>query len=181
MSKGKQWKQDRDVAGIPGLSPQMQTNMKESKGVKTAAPQAVSPPPYSQLATGLTVDNEWKTVSSNKKKKSKAKQESDVKEVNKALNSLTIEDKSKTNSNKSTKKLVEIQANDESVIRNEFGQPLATEPTKRLRNLKKKLKEIEALKTKDKKSLEREQLDKLCREDEIREQIDELQRFIDNN
>ena len=31
MSKGKQWKQDRDGAGIPGLSPQIQTNKKVLK------------------------------------------------------------------------------------------------------------------------------------------------------
>ena len=156
-------------------------NHKKEAKVRSTAPLAVSPQPSSQLATGLTVDNEWKTVLSNKKKKSKAKQESELKEVNKTLNSMTIEDKPKTNSNKSTKKSTESEINDETVIRNEFGQPLATEPTKRLRNLKKKLKEIEALKSKDQKSLEKEQLDKLSREDDIRQQIDELQRFIEIN
>ena len=139
----------------------------------------VSPSSASQLAAGLTVDTEWKTVSNSKKKKSKTK-ELEVKELNQTMNCMTIEEKSKTNANKSTKKSAKSEATDETVTRNEFGQPLATEPTKRLRNLKKKLKEIEALKTKERKSLEKEQLDKLCREEEIREQIDELQRFIDN-
>jgi hypothetical protein len=37
------------------------------------------------------------------------------------------------------------------------------------------------LKAKDKKLLEKEQLEKISREEEILEQINELQRFIDNN
>lgn len=133
------------------------------------------------LATGLTVDNEWKTVSNNKKKKSKTKPESEVTQLNAAMNSITIEDKAKTNVCKPAKKSNESQKTTPNVVENELGQPLATEPTKRLRNLKKKLKEIESLKSKDKKQLEKEQLEKLSREDEIRDQIEELQRLIENN
>ncbi len=150
--------------------------------------------PSAKLATGLTVDNEWTTVSNNKKKKSKSKQkpeESDEKLINRdltpALKSLSVENRVKNsliNTNNKTKKVSNnsnIDNNKSEIVRNQFGQPLATEPTKRLRNLKKKLKEIEGLKAKDKKLLEKEQLEKISREEEILEQINELQRFIDNN
>ncbi len=150
--------------------------------------------PSAKLATGLTVDNEWTTVSNNKKKKSKSKQkpeESDEKLINRdltpALKSLSVENRVKNsliNANNKTKKVSNnsnVDNNKSEIVRNQFGQPLATEPTKRLRNLKKKLKEIEGLKAKDKKLLEKEQLEKISREEEILEQINELQRFIDNN
>lgn len=53
------------------------------------------------------------------------------------------------------------------------------DPVKRLRNLRKKLKEIESLKGKDTSTLEKDQLDKLLREDEILEQIEELVKLVD--
>ena len=146
-------------------------------------------PISAKLATGLTVDNEWTTVTKSKKKsKSKPKQEENSeKQVNNdlthALRSLSVDNKVKNNGilNNKSKKVGNYDNKDSDVVRNEFGQPLATEPTKRLRNLKKKLKEIQELKAKDPKLLEKEQLEKISREDEIVEQINELQRFIDNN
>ncbi|CAG2179150.1 unnamed protein product [Oppiella nova] len=179
MSKGKQFQKDRQSAPIPGLAPQ-HTHQKESR---PATGLTVSPPSAPKLATGLTVDTEWTTVSNNKKKKAKTKADPEVKELSAALNAVTVSDKKSAKSGDKTrgKKCAESEVNsNDSIVRNEFGQPLATEPVKRLRNLKKKLKEIEALKTKDKKLLEREQLDKISREDELLKQIQELQRFLDN-
>lgn len=62
---------------------------------------------------------------------------------------------------------------------NECGQPIATDPNKRLRNLKKKLKEIETLKLKNPTELEKEQLQKLQRYDEIVEQIEQVTKLIE--
>lgn len=59
------------------------------------------------------------------------------------------------------------------------SQQIGSDPVKRLRNLRKKLKEIDALKTKDKASLEQEQLDKLSRYDEIQAQVDELAKLVE--
>jgi len=64
---------------------------------------------------------------------------------------------------------------------NESGQPAATttDPVKRLRNLRKKLKEIESLKEKRRDTIhEQEQLDKIAREHEILEQIEQLARQV---
>jgi len=184
MSKGKQWRQETDHNPIPGYTNNI-INQSDTR-VKGEDPRVL--PTVSQsgkLATGLTVDNEWTTVTSNKKKKSKSKakgEESEVinKELSQAVKSLSVENRVRNNS-QTTDRKVTNNSNSSDVVRNQFGQPLATEPTKRLRNLKKKLKEIESLKAKDKKLLEKEQLEKISREDEIIEQINELQRFIDNN
>ncbi|CAG2100615.1 unnamed protein product [Medioppia subpectinata] len=174
MSKGKQWQQERESAPIPGLvptaKPQAKTPLRPPPGL------LVSPPISSaRLATGLTVDTEWTTVGGNRKKnKSKAKAGTEAKELTKALKAMSVAYSDGPIAGPKSDK------SDDNVVRNEFGQPLATEPIKRLRNLKKKLKEIEALKAKDKSSLEREQLDKISREDEIVKQILELQRYLDN-
>lgn len=66
-----------------------------------------------------------------------------------------------------------------SLATNECGQPITTDPVKRLRNLRKKLKEIENLKQKPKATLEKEQLEKIQRELEIVEQIEVLARQIE--
>lgn len=54
-----------------------------------------------------------------------------------------------------------------------------TDPVKRLRNLRKKLKEIEALKSKDTSTLEKDQLDKLERYTEIVQQIEQLAKLVE--
>ncbi|XP_054165477.1 partner of Y14 and mago-like [Oppia nitens] len=169
MSKGKQWQQEREREPIPGLTKHVITN-RDNK--VRAEGLLVSPPVTHKLATGLTVDGEWTTVSNSKKKKSKAKLESEAQELTKTMNSVSIDDRNNEKSGPN-------HNNSHNVVRNEFGQPLTTDPAKRLRNLKKKLKEIEALKSKQKDSLEREQLDKISREEEIVQQINELQQLID--
>ena len=67
-----------------------------------------------------------------------------------------------------------------SASSNEAGQqaPNNIDPTKRLRNLRKKLKEIESLKEKNRSTLEKEQIDKLKREQDILQQIDHLAKLI---
>lgn len=58
---------------------------------------------------------------------------------------------------------------------NENGQPLATDPVKRLKNLRKKLLEIEKLKAKDRATLDKDQLEKMNRYEEVLEMIEGLE------
>jgi len=64
--------------------------------------------------------------------------------------------------------------------RNEAGQPIATDPAKKLRNLKKKLRDIEALEEKltsgQIATPEKEQLDKVARKGDVMREIEALER-----
>lgn len=66
-----------------------------------------------------------------------------------------------------------------NTVTNECGQPITTDPVKRLRNLRKKMKEIESLKQKDVSILEKEQIEKINREEEILEQIEQLAKLVE--
>ena len=66
--------------------------------------------------------------------------------------------------------------------RNSAGQPVATDPAKKLRNLKKKLRDIESLEAKldsgEIKSPEPEQLEKVGRKDEVMTEIAALEKLL---
>lgn len=119
------------------------------------------------LSSGLTVDDEWVVVSAKKNKKKNKQNE--VTELVEEIISPAV--------NKITSKIQNLNLNDLKIT-NEYGQPLTTDPAKRLRNLKKKLKEIESLKTKDRNSLEKEQLEKISREQDVKKQIAELEKTL---
>ncbi|RWS30500.1 partner of Y14 and mago-like protein [Leptotrombidium deliense] len=163
-SKGKKFLKDAENALPAGLTPEIWEKMKQQqKMVKNNAIKGrndknennvtvtkITP----RLSTGLTVDeNEWKTVSSKKKKKNKE----------------TAQLCEEIVSNAKTKEIAPIkqQSTEKEKVVNEVGQPLATDPVKRLRNLRKKLREIEALKAKPQDKLEKEQLEKIARMDEV--------------
>lgn len=120
---------------------------------------------------------EWKTVKSKgrgTKKYSSAKSET---EATSSSLETTDNDSNFIDEAPSTTAATTTPA-DVVVVTNEAGQPLATDPVKRLRNLRKKLKEIESLKLRNVDELEKEQIDKLNREDEIIEQVESLARLI---
>lgn len=106
---------------------------------------------------------EWKTVKSkgNKLVKKSLSESSDI------IGEVTIKPETQTNATNTNKKTT-LPSN---LTINECGQPITTDPVKRLRNLRKKLKEIESLKQKDHAILEKEQLEKIKREEEITQQI----------
>ncbi|RWS09965.1 partner of Y14 and mago-like protein [Dinothrombium tinctorium] len=170
-SKGKKLLKDAANALPAGLTPEiwekMKSQQKEIVKVNTSSKsqRTNSSPLTTQLSTGLTVeDNEWKTVSNSKKKKKKSESVS-----------------SNENSLKSAQNAPLKNTNTENVkLVNEAGQPLATDPVKRLRNLRKKLKEIEALKTKPRETLEKEQLEKINRMEEVMQMIEELQLQVES-
>lgn len=64
------------------------------------------------------------------------------------------------------------------------GKAVASDPTKRLRNLKKKLRDIEKLERQiasgEIKNPEQEQLDKVKRKEEVTQQIEDLELEIDD-
>ena len=66
--------------------------------------------------------------------------------------------------------------------RNSAGQPVATDPAKKLRNLKKKLRDIEALEAKldsgEITSPEPEQLEKVARKNEVMMEIAALEKLV---
>lgn len=112
-----------------------------------------------------TNNNEWKMV--------KSKSEP----LSNSVNSLT----SKTKCSNSNQTNCVVESQQTQIVTNECGQPLATDPNKRLRNLKKKLKEIETLKQKNPEHLEKEQLLKIQRYPEILEQIDQVTKLIEES
>lgn len=125
--------------------------------------------------------NEWKTVSKkgskNQKKLSFSSEHGSVDDMPE-LNSSTTKNNSKSSNNKSTLQINENLSIATNMSTNECGQPITTDPVKRLRNLRKKLKEIESLKLKQADNLEKEQLDKIKRENEILEQIEQLAKQV---
>ncbi|XP_015783087.1 partner of Y14 and mago isoform X2 [Tetranychus urticae] len=115
-------------------------------------------------------DSEWVTVTSKKKKKAKSKEEAD-----KSGGAAS----GKESANASVIKLnnsVRIVETEKGIkVTNEAGQPLTTDPAKKLRNLKKKLKDIEKLKTMEPKKLEKEQKEKIKTENEVKAMIHQLE------
>jgi partner of Y14 and mago protein len=179
-SKGKKLAKGRDGALPPGLSPQLWEEMKQKqKQVQLASEAGVEPVKGGvksaiPLATGLTVEdtNSWTTVNKSKKGKKKKGKGGAVEEVVVAAEEV----------DKISNRVQGLDMNNEGGqdkrVTNEQGQPLATDPVKRLRNLRKKLKDIEALKLKDPNSLEKEQLEKIERYPEVVCQIQELEDMI---
>ena len=66
--------------------------------------------------------------------------------------------------------------------RNPSGQPVATDPAKKLRNLRKKLRDIEALEARlnsgEIKNPEPEQVDKIARKQDVIKEISALEKII---
>ena len=116
-----------------------------------------SPSSSSSLSTTTTLSNEWKVVKSKSSLQSKNDNIVDCGSLSSQIS----------------------QQQQQPMAVNECGQPIATDPVKRLRNLKKKLKEIETLILKNPSELEKEQLQKIQRHEEIVEQIEQVTKLIE--
>ena len=128
--------------------------------------------------------SEWKTVKSKsskgQKKHSFSSDHTSVEDVPVAVPVSVPKQTTKAkNSNSTTNNSVSTPAPTAPAPSNDAGQQTGTDPAKRLRNLRKKLKEIESLKSKDTSTLEKEQLDKLKREDELLEQIEQFAKLVE--
>ena len=168
--------------------------------------ESVRVAPVKNVSSGHqeTTDS-WVTVQSKKKKKKLAQSnvENSVEDVNRLMNGVTIgKDKAAakkakkaagkqqpTNAAKNqssaptqAKKAAPVQKNqstDDDEVTTDANANQTTDPFKRLRNLRKKLKEIDSLRSKDRKTLEKDQLEKLNRYQEVKQQIQELSSEIE--
>ena len=115
-----------------------------------------------------STNDEFKVVSSKKSSKSKSKN------VSKAPVATEMEKAIPNPSKKSGKSKPEDNATSEGEVK--------TDPAKRLRNLKKKIRQIEELeekiKTKELQNPSQEQLDKVSRKDEVKKEIEKLELIV---
>jgi len=165
-AKGKQFAKGRETGLPPGLTAESWERMKQqqkmlAKGKVVREPEPERPVQVRSISE--VIANDWTTVASksSKKKKKKAVENGvEYEEVVVKLKSTSISSNGK-------------------MATNEHGQPIVTDPFKRLKNLKKKLADIEKLRLKDKSTLDKDQIEKINRYDEVQEMIKELEHDID--
>lgn len=164
------------------------SNLIDDTNVIFSLPGGVSLQP---TIRALPDSSEWKTVKS-KSNKSQKKNSFSSDHTNEDAPAVKPPASAKANTKSTTKTVNATSSNNKSgassakgsqsstTDNNDAGLPLTTtEPAKRLRNLRKKLKEIELLKLKDAATLEKDQLDKLEREFEIVNQIEQLAKLVE--
>jgi len=157
---------------IPGLSTSPPTNSGYSSISNFKIDTFVLPAPV-HVIPGLNTDQspvtQTQTSSSKNKKKKKSSNQSQVtsngvSELSSQLSSASITDKSNSNG------------------AGQGQQPVATDPAKKLRNLKKKLRDIEALEAKlhsgEVENPEPEQLEKVARKSDVMKDIAALEKQI---
>ena len=166
-SKGRQLAKSARPPNCPvGMNPALltaQTNNQKKKDKKPAAPVIPGLPP-TQTAT-------------KKKKKKPSQSEGEVKEVATKLAGFTIQEptfNTPTAAAAAVKKSVQ-EAKAESAAG-------STDPAKRLKNVKKKLRDIEALEEKLKsgelKNADKDQLEKIKRKAEVIKEIKDLEKIV---
>ena len=118
--------------------------------------------------------------SNKKKKNSEKKVKAEVKEVTKALSGFTIQEPVFNTAPVSKTAKVPVVGTKTEVTVND--STTATDPAKRLKNLKKKLKDIEALENKVKngelKNPDKDQIEKIKRKKDVAKEINELENMI---
>lgn len=156
-SKGKQIAKARAEGGIPGLC---------TSPINYKIDMFVIPPPVITIP-GLSVDPNPTQPSSNakaKKKKNKAGGGGVVQPVENGVYEVTAKMASA------------------SIAEAKRQQPVATDPAKKLRNLRKKLRDIEALEAKieaaEIENPEKEQLEKVAKKEEVSREIANLEKIV---
>jgi partner of Y14 and mago protein len=166
-SKGKAIAKARDTGYIPGLGPPAASGFSDISNFKIDT--FVIPTPVHTIP-GLNTDPSAPVVppSSKSKKKKKSGNQASASQSNTENGVASIEAKM-------SKACIAEKAPD----RNSAGQPVATDPAKKLRNLKKKLRDIETLEAKldsgEITSPEPEQLEKVARKNEVMTEIAALE------
>nr|SVE75536.1 EOG090X0KVN [Daphnia dolichocephala] len=163
-SKGKQWAKSQPAYPV-GMSPVLiAAQSAQSKSAKSEQPIIPGLPPAAQQVA--------------KKKKKKAKPEGQVKEVTTKLAGFTIQEPNfgapttTRGAKECNTPAVESKTEPQSVV----------DPAKRLKNLKKKLKDIEALEVKVKsgelKNPDKDQTEKIKRKKEVVKEIKEMEKLV---
>eukprot|EP00088_Acartia_fossae_P046517 TRINITY_DN5024_c0_g1_i1.p1 TRINITY_DN5024_c0_g1~~TRINITY_DN5024_c0_g1_i1.p1 ORF type:complete len:207 (-),score=47.02 TRINITY_DN5024_c0_g1_i1:139-759(-) len=156
-SKGKTAAKAREAGYIPGLH---NPNSFKIDTFVLPAPTTTIPGLNMAPDSGLPSTSSAK---SKKKKNKTAKSDSQVKDV--------------------TDKMQKTSLSDNKTRKDSCGQqPVATDPAKKLRNLKKKLRDIQVLEEKlnsgEIPNPEKEQLDKVARKHEVEREIEQLERSM---
>jgi len=163
-SKGKQIAKARAEGYIPGLC-NPTNNITDFK-----IDMFVVPPPVITIP-GLNVDPSPTPTSSNSSKVKKKKNKSSGKLQNHAMENGVADISEKM----SAAHITQDQA--------KRVQPVATDPAKKLRNLKKKMRDIEALERKldagEIENPEKEQLDKVAKKAEVAREIASLEKILE--
>lgn len=170
-SKGKAIAKARDTGYIPGLgTPTSSSGYSDISNFKIDT--FVLPTPVHTIP-GLNTDPSPPVVpaSSKSKKKKKPGNQAGSSQTNTQNGIASIEDK-----------MSKASIADKAPDRNSAGQPVATDPAKKLRNLKKKLRDIESLEVKlesgEITSPEPEQLEKIGRKKEVMTEIAALEKLV---
>jgi len=162
-SKGKQWAKSLPAYPV-GMNPALAAAQSAAQHKSKKGDQPLIPglPPAAQQAA--------------KKKKKKSKSEVEVKEVTGKLAGFTIQE---PNFGVPTRAPKEPTI---TPVKSSTAPPSVVDPAKRLKNLKKKLKDIEALEAKVKsgelKNPDKDQTEKIKRKKEVIKEIKEIENLI---
>jgi len=165
-SKGKAIAKARDSGYIPGLSQQSAPGYSNITNFKIDT--FVIPPPV-VVIPGLNTDPTPAHQITSSKSKKKKKSSNQAQANSNGVSELTS-------------KMLQSSISDKP--RNPSGQPIATDPAKKLRNLRKKLRDIETLEARlnsgEITNPEPEQVDKIARKDDVIKEISALEKVINS-
>lgn len=154
-------------------------NWQEVSGKKSKkkAPQAQNKPAEDAPTTDKSQETATPKDVEQKKKKKKEKKEVDqlADDVKAKVNVTKASQPPKQSQEKHAAGSKQVSAPSSNRTSESEG---ITEPAKKLRNLKKKLREIDELKAKDPSTLDKDQLAKLSRESELKKQVKKLESSI---
>nr|SVE74589.1 EOG090X0KVN [Daphnia barbata] len=166
-SKGKQWAKSQPAYPV-GMSPVLiAAQAAQNKSAKNEQPIIPGLPPAAQQAA--------------KKKKKKSKPEGQVKEVTTKLAGFTIEEPN-FGAPTTIRGAKDCKTPVTPVVESKAEPQSSVDPAKRLKNLKKKLKDIEALEAKVKsgelKNPDKDQTEKIKRKKEVANEIKEMEKLV---
>eukprot|EP00092_Neocalanus_flemingeri_P002886 GFUD01003085.1.p1 GENE.GFUD01003085.1~~GFUD01003085.1.p1 ORF type:complete len:221 (-),score=53.31 GFUD01003085.1:269-931(-) len=167
-SKGKALAKAREGGHIPGMAPSPTPGYSNITNFKIDT--FVIPPPV-VIIPGLNTDPTPAHTNTSVKSKKKKKGTSQTQATSNGVPELSA-------------RMSRTSISEDKQPKNSSGQPVATDPAKKLRNLRKKLRDIEALEAKlnsgEIESPEPEQVDKVARKQDVIKEISALEKITDS-